>query len=506
VRFAVPLLAVGGLLLRLWGLTRQSIWVDEQFTLKFAGMEHPLTWEGVLVNLQGPLHAVLLHLWCGLFGWGELSVRLPQAILSAACVPLLFVAARPTFGNRRAFAAALLLAVNPFHIWYAQEVRNYTLVILFAILGLAVVQRLDASPAPRRRIPELAGVWIGGVLSNLSFVFHIAASGLWGLVRFRRRSPALVAVVLAAAITLVACLPWMVQFYERRIVASHLFRLSSVPASERIRGETTAPIWGLPYAAYAFSTGFSLGPSLRELRKTPSLEIIRSHPAAILATALFFGVLAAAGVARWLRGDARVRLWMLALVLPVVLAYLAAARNVKVFNPRYASAALPAYILLLVDGACALNPRRTGAVLFAGVLALSAISVYQLQTQPRFWKEDTRSTAAVLRAEVKPGDLVFMIGGWDPIARYYWTALRDEPSLRHYFPPYRVPPEQSPSDAAKALEEIRSAKRTYVVLCRDDFEDPQGKWEAFLRERFEVERRWEFPGSRVWKLGAERAP
>ena len=105
-----------------------------------------------------------------------------------------------------------------------------------------------------------------------------------------------------------------------------------------------------------------------------------------------------------------------------------------------------------------------------------------MQTQPRYWKEDARSTAAVLRAEVKPGDLVFMIGGWDPIARYYWTALRDDPALRHYFPPYRVSPEQSPSDAAKALAEIRSANRTYVVFCRDDFEDPDGRWEAFLRE------------------------
>lgn len=500
---AVILLTVVGLILRLWGLTRQSLWVDEQFTLKFAGLERPLTWEGLLVNLQGPLHAALLHLWCGLFGWGELAARLPQALISAASVPLLFLVARPVSGDRKALAASLLLAVNPFHIWYAQEVRNYSLVMFFAILGLGAMRRFDSLPASPRRVAELAGVWIGGLLSNLSFAFHIAASGLWGGVRYRSRRRALLSLGIAGAITLLACLPWIVQFYERRVVASHLLRLSTVPASEKIRGETTAPVLGLPYAAYAFSAGFTLGPSLRELRRSPSLEMAKRHAAATVAVAGVFGLLAIAGLIRWVRGDSWNRLWLLCLALPVLLAFLAAARNVKVFNPRYASAALPAYMLLLVDGACALNPRRLGAVLFAGVLGLSAVSIVQMNTQSRYWKEDARSTAAVLRAEVKPGDLVFMIGGWDPIARYYWTALRDDPAIRHYFPPYRVPPEESPADAEEALSQVRSAGETFVVFCRDDFEDPGGRWEEFLRARFAVERTWEFPGARIWKLGEE---
>ena len=503
-RTALLLIVAGGFALRLWGLTRQAIWVDEQFTLKFAGLERPLTWVGLLQNLHGPLHAALLHLWCGLFGWGEFAVRLPQAILSAASVPLLFWAARPVFGEKRALAGSLLLALNPFHIWYAQEVRNYTLLMLFAILGLGVLQRLDSSSSPRRRIAEIALVWFGGIASNLAYAFHIAASGLWGLFRFRARRSALVSLLLAGAITIVASLPWIVQFYERRITSSHLLRLGTVPVEERIRGETTAPILALPYAAYAFSVGFTLGPSLRELRQTPSLAIAGAHPAAIAATAAVFGVLAIAGLIRWVRGDARRRLWLLALALPVLLAFIAAARNVKVFNPRYASAALPAYMMLLVDGAVALNPRRLGALFFAGSLILAGASIVQSQTQPGYWKEDTRSAAGVLRAEMKPGDLAFIIGGWDPIARYYWTPLRDDPSLRHYFPPYRVTPEESPADAEKALAEIRSARRTYVVFCRDDFEDPPGRWEAFLRARFAIERAWSFPGSRVWKLGAEQ--
>ena len=43
-----------------------------------------------------------------------------------------------------------------------------------------------------------------------------------------------------------------------------------------LRGDATAPILGIPYCIYAFSVGFSLGPSLRELRLSRSLETIKA--------------------------------------------------------------------------------------------------------------------------------------------------------------------------------------------------------------------------------------
>jgi hypothetical protein len=53
----------------------------------------------------------------------------------------------------------------------------------------------------------------------------------------------------------------------------------------------------------------------------------------------------------------------------------------------------------------------------------------------------------------------------------------------------------------------RSARRAgRTSSSAGTFEDPPGRWEAFLRERFAVEKTWEFPGSRVWKLGGERLP
>jgi hypothetical protein len=341
------------------------------------------------------------------------------------------------------------------------------------------------------------------MLTNLSMAFQIAASGLWGLFRFARRPRSLAGLLAAGAIVIVALLPWEIEFYQRQVSPSYLLRIEEVPSEERLRGEATAPVLAIPYAIYAFSVGFSLGPSLRELREDPSIAILRRHAVAVGATALIFGGLAVAGLAVWIRGDAARRLWLLALVVPMVLAFVAAERNVKVFNPRYVSVALPAYLLLLADGGASLG-RRFGTLLLGAAVALGVTSLVQMQTKPGYWKEDARSATKVLRAEVQPGDLIFVVGTWDPIQRYYWKGVHRDPTIRRHFVPYRVGPE-SAEQAEQARAAIRGAPHTYVLFYRDDFHDPEGRWESFLKEHYAIARTWEFPGVRIWRLGEVRS-
>lgn len=498
---ALLVLSAAALALRLWGITRQSLWIDEMFSLKYAQPGSVMGWTELRANLHGPLHALLLHLWCGIAGWGELALRVPQALASAATVPLLFVTARPVFGDRRALAGAIALALNPFHIWYAQEVRNYAFLVLMTVVALDAIRRLEEDGRLRSTL-GLAASWIGGLLLNLSFLFHIASAAAWGVVRMRTRAARLGALAAAAGITMLAMLPWGIEFYRERVSQSYLLRTASVPQEEKLRGEATAPVMALPYAAYAWSVGFSLGPSVRELRRSPSAQVLTRHPVAVGMTAVCFGLLGVAGFWRWCRGDARRRLWLVCLLVPLALAFLAASRNLKVFNPRYVSVALPAYVMLLVDGAVALNVRKLGGILAVGAVALSIVSIVQLQTQPRYWKEDARSAARVLRAEVGAGDLILVDGTWDPIVRYYWPEVGGNRAIGRWFVPFREAPEGAQAD--QAIAAVEGARRTFVLFYRDDFHDPDGAWEGFLRARYPIERTWEFPGARIWRLGARR--
>lgn len=502
----MPVAIVGllGLAMRLWGLTKQSLWVDEMFSLKYAQIHGSLSWDALRSNLHGPLHAAFLHVWCTIFGWGEFAMRLPEALISAATVPLLFVAARPAFGINRALAGSLLLAINPFHIWYAQEVRNYSLLVFFTVLAIIALQRLDSDGRLRRSIP-LAICWIAGLLSNLSMLFHMVGALIWGLVRFRKRTAVLLGLILAAVLSVIALLPWEIEFYRGQLADSHALSLNAVPEGERLRGKSTAPMLAIPYAIYAFSAGFSLGPSLRELRRSPSLETVAKHPVPIAAVAVAFGTLAIAGLIGWIGGDSHRRLWLTLLLIPIALLFIAATRNVKVFNARYVSVALPAYLMLVADGAGRLGRARIGAILFIVVVLLSAVSVYQMQAEPRYWREDARSAAEVLKAEVDPGDLILVVGTLDPIERYYWYGLTERQEILRHTLPWWVGPEEG-EHKQKSEEAIASAKETYVLFYRDDHVDPDRKWETYLRNSYEILKTWEFPGVRIWRLGEGGAP
>jgi len=51
-------------------------------------------------------------------------------------IPLLSAAGRPLGGRRAGLLAAGLLAINPLHLFYSQEVRMYGLVVVWSILAL----------------------------------------------------------------------------------------------------------------------------------------------------------------------------------------------------------------------------------------------------------------------------------------------------------------------------------------------------------------------------------
>ncbi len=500
----IVLLGLAALLIRLWGLTRQSLWIDEIFSVKYAGLGESMSWAKLQVNLQGPLHAIFLYLWTCLFGWSELSVRLPQAIVSALTVPLLYVVARKDFGERTALAGAIALAINPFHVWYAQEVRNYAFVVLFTVLAIWAARTLEEKRGIGQ-IAKLAGSWTVGLLCNMSFAFHAVAVAVHGLLRFRRRKAFLLGVAVSAATTIVLLLPWEIGFYERKVEKSYLLRLDAVPQKALIRGESTAPILGIPYAAYAFAAGFSLGPSLRELHDLPARVAVSRHLLAVASVALVFGGLGIAGLVRWSRGDERRHFWLVCLVIPFVFGYLIALRNLKAFNPRYLSVALPAFVMLITEGVDSLRPRLLGLAAAAGAIVLSAISLVQLQTNPVYWKEDTREATRILRTEMLPGDLALAVGTLEPITRFYWLDLYGSKVYRRFILNRDNDPDD-PAEQQRTLGAIRAARRTFVIFYRESYNDPEGKWEAFIKSHFRVVRTWDPLGIRIWLLGSENGP
>jgi len=290
------LLVFGGLV-RLLRLGAWSLWADEVATLRDAG------------NLRAvvgyPVAYALIGGTVRLLGVSEFTARLVPAVAGAATVPVLYVVGRSLFSHRTGLFAALCLALSPYHIFFSQFARYYSLVVLVGLLAMWMVQRAIEDDDRLRLIGGLG-------LIGLAFWTHWSAGLL---------VPALVVQLL-----------WMWRGRERPKGLS-LANVSILFLPVAIAAGVLAPhLW-------RFLVGW-VGEGEFSLRRSglTALKIIyRMEPAALIC----------AGVAAWLMlrfGDRRAR-WLLPYaVVPCVLSVLFV--GVSQGGSRFAVIALPPVLLL----------------------------------------------------------------------------------------------------------------------------------------------------------------
>lgn len=502
---SVAALALGALFLRLVALAHQAIWVDEAFTLAYAGVFDTMYLRRLLLNLNGPFYALLLHYWSTCLGTGEWALRSLSAFLGAAAIPALYWALKPLGRPRVAWTACLLLALSPFHVWYSQEIRSYVLLMLMAVISTGAFLRLDEGRIRNWVLYAAAGIL--GLLSNLSCAFLIAAQGAAVMARGRTGRPLHRGLLISWALIAVALSPWMVEFYHRRVVPSGALELQPVREEERLRGVTTAPALGIPYTYAAFALGFSYGPSLREyhtIEQRGAAEVLRPYLPQMIWAAVAFGTAAFLGVIRLWRSGPAGKAWVWVLVLPVLLTFATASRNLKVMNPRYAAAAMPAFALVVAQGILA--PRRQWArfLLGAAVLAPTGLSLAQHFTEPRYSKEDARGIAAFLHLHAGEDDLVFLVGTDRPFRNYYWRRPGMELRAGSLADAWHWVQLDGQQQRERFEEAAGEHERVFVVFLRPKDVDPHGRWRQYLEERNPGAEVAHFTGSEVWILDQVR--
>lgn len=128
------------LILRLISIADHSLWYDEAFAVLFAEKGLDAMLYGTLTPVAGgaaDIHPLLyyttLNIWMTFCGQSPFAVRLWSTLLGAACVYVIYHLGKLLFSSRTGLAAALLVAIMPYHIHYSQETRMYTLLSLFLL-------------------------------------------------------------------------------------------------------------------------------------------------------------------------------------------------------------------------------------------------------------------------------------------------------------------------------------------------------------------------------------
>lgn len=113
--------------LRFLALGRWSLWLDEALTLSDARTH------------EGAANPFGYALFGWVYGWaerpGELLLRLPAAVFGCASIVATAFSLRKFLGARACALGAFFVAASPWHLYWSQNARFYTLAQLLALLG-----------------------------------------------------------------------------------------------------------------------------------------------------------------------------------------------------------------------------------------------------------------------------------------------------------------------------------------------------------------------------------
>ena len=178
-----PLLAtivVVAATLRFWGLN-QGLWYDEIVTLT----EFIRKPANELLVVYGSLNNHLAYTWIakattGIFGEAPWAVRLPAAIMGIASIWAVWVLLRNTGLRWIALVTAALLAVSYHHVWFSQNARGYTGLLLFTSLS-ALFMVLGLKYRRPSSWIAYAVFAAAALVTHLSAAFLLTAQGLTAL-------------------------------------------------------------------------------------------------------------------------------------------------------------------------------------------------------------------------------------------------------------------------------------------------------------------------------------
>ena len=396
VAASLSLITVLAFLLRLHGLAAKSFWLDEAVSVEIAR----LRWSDFFLILwhreaNMAVYYLVLRFWL-LLGDSEGLVRGLSVLFSIATVPIIYLLGARLFGRTAGLLAAWVLAINAYHVRYAQEARGYAMVVFFAVLATLLLVQNVQEPLSAR----------------------------WG------------------AYTSACVLAVYAHFYGGLIVLAHVASLaglaqSDVPWRELRRSLLRFAFLVLPLGASVLHIGTSPVNWIPRVQASAVLKffiaLAGNDGARLLALEAVAGLLAAYWAWNiWGQRGRTLEGWGYALVFAwlfvPVLVVLAASSVRPLFLGRYLNPSLPALILLVAAGILRLRPALLAWGL-AGVISafslLGVVSYYQKDFDMN--RVDWRAASSFIFDRAQPGDGVFYLNFFGMPLQYYRSQRHPVP-------------------------------------------------------------------------------
>ncbi|KKU03250.1 MAG: hypothetical protein UX99_C0029G0006 [Candidatus Amesbacteria bacterium GW2011_GWB1_47_26] len=391
-KFFLILILVLGLGLRLIKLD-QSLWLDEASQAQLSSLSVSQIWSGRPGDFHPPLFYILSHYWLQL-GSSEPWLRLLPVVFGVINILViyyfvLYLTPNPSpvtgEGSNRGevlgLLSAFLLAINPFHVYYSQEFRMYSLLALLGTLSMLAFIK-------KKRSLILINALL--LYTHYSSIFLILAQFVYVIV-FDRKYLKLSTWHLALSTLLY--LPWLPQFLVQ--LQSGVNIDTYLPGWRSIL--TLSPLKSLPLILFKFVAG--------------RINLLPKYIYAVYI--VFVLVVTAAGLAL-ARGKRRLLYtWLFVPIIgSIFLSFF-----IPQTQPFRLIFTLPALVILLAEAS-----TRFPKLFLALLIYIAVVGNYTYFTRPRLQREQWRQAITFLRQQ----NTTVMVKFFDKFAPFYWYG----PDLR----------------------------------------------------------------------------
>jgi uncharacterized membrane protein len=450
-----------GAWLRFTDIGTESLWADELYSVHWANKTVAHIFDNASSDVHPPSYYLLLHFWVRVVGSSEAAVRGLSALLSVLTIPLIAVLGQnlyaieryatggmetnhrtPYTANRRAWQtgliAAWILTFSHFHIYYAQEARNYALTALCVVWAMIGFVRVLASfPLPteptstssRRTYRHSVALYVvSNILMMHTHFFAlfviVAQNAFIASLSLTNRSHFRAIVrhwLYMQCALLLLFTPWLrILLYQILRVGTKGFWIEQPTAFTLAEtfAEYAGGVWLLGVLAVLIALGFWTAERSKAQHEQRE-QRVKSH----------------AEHAAWvirpncLQISLLLTLWLSA---PIIIPFVQSLVSEKspTYYIKYTIAALPAFVLLAARGFASLpvaiqaDRIRSVRLMLVKCVIVAAIALFSFAAVRQHWsmldKERWRETAQILDAQAKTQDAIV-------VHQYYY-----EWALRYY--------------------------------------------------------------------------
>lgn len=400
-----------GLILRLISLN-QSLWLDEAInTLAVKNYSlFDLVAQYARADFHPPGWFIILWFWTLVFGYSEIAVRIPSVIFGSLTIWVTYLIGKKLVSRRVGLIAALLIAINPLHVYYSQEARMYAMATLAVAVNMLFFIKVIRQEKVNQLLYVLSNLF---VLTSDYIAYFIFPTQMLFILLYKRAVFKKWLLVLVSATLLGSW--WLPIFWNQLNVGS--VASSNLPTWKFVAG--SFDLKTLPLTFVKFIIG------------RISLADKALYAAILLPVGSLFAFSLLKGI-KTLDNFAR-RLILFWMIIPLSLATIISFA-VPVYNYFRVLYIIPAFVILVSAGILSLKSKlRYVFLTLVCLVEFFSTSIYLFNS--KYQREDWRGLVNFLKSQDKNSLVLFESSGILPPFDYYAKgeinakgALKDFPA------------------------------------------------------------------------------